>query len=128
MHEDNMDGLRRRWFKQAAFVITASALIGCERDRSRSDAPTSTSTTTTAAPTETQARCDDTSGLGPDDVRRRKELKYTDRAGNAQQTCGGCMHLQPVPGSTSPCKRCSVVPGPVHVDGWCSAWVARVSG
>lgn len=123
-----MDRSRRRWFKQTAFVITAGALFGCERERAGSDVPTGTSTTTAAAPPEKQARCDDTRGLGPDDVRRRKELKYTDRSGNPQQSCGGCMHLQPVPGDASPCKRCSVVPGPVHVDGWCSAWVARVSG
>ena len=109
-----MDDARRRWIKHISF-FSAALLTGCDRLRA-------------APPPEKQARCDDTAGLTADEIKRRKELKYTDRAGQAQQTCGGCMHLQPVPGSNSPCKRCSVLAGPVHVDGWCSAWVARVSG
>lgn len=110
-----MDDARRRWIKHIAFLSAAAVLTGWDRLRA-------------AMPPERQARCDDTSGLTPEDIKRRKELKYTDRASNREQTCGGCMHLQPVPGSNSPCKRCSVLPGPVHADGWCSAWVARVSG
>lgn len=110
-----MDDARRRWFKHAAFFTTATILAGNDRLRA-------------AVPREQQPRCDDTSGLTAEEIKRRKNLKYTDRANNSQQTCGTCMHLQPAPGSTGPCKRCSVLPGPVHVDGWCSAWVARVSG
>lgn len=78
------------------------------------------------AETKQPTRCDDTSGLTRDEVAQRKALKYTDRTPNSAQTCGNCMHLQPVPGSTGPCKRCSVLPGPVHIAGWCTAWVARV--
>ncbi len=39
------------------------------------------------------------------------------------------MHLQPTPAKNGgPCKACSVLPGPVHMEGWCTAWVARIGG
>ncbi len=119
-----MDLARRRWLKHAALLTTVTALA-CERER---PATQKTATATTVAPPPAKARCDDVSGLTPDEVGRRKALQYVDRTRNPQQTCGSCNHVQPVPGSNDPCKRCSVVPGPVHIDGWCTAWIARIGG
>lgn len=119
-----MDDARRLWLKHAAVLATATAL-GCQREQPRTE---KTPVETAVAPPPNKARCDDVSGLTPDEINRRKELKYVDRSSNSQQTCGGCNHVQPVPGSNDPCKRCSVLPGPVHIDGWCSAWIARVGG
>jgi hypothetical protein len=121
--EGKMDDARRRWLKHAALLGTAAAL-GCQREQPRSE----TTSVVTTAPPPAKARCDDVSGLTADEINRRKELKYVDRSSNPQQTCGNCNHVQPVPGSNDPCKRCSVVPGPVHIDGWCTAWIARVGG
>ena len=121
-----MENERRRWLKYAAGVGAAAVLSACERGRVHAEK--STTTTADAGRSPEQVRCDDVAGLSGDEIERRKALKYTDRSSDGNRTCGGCMHLQPVPGSNSPCKRCSVVPGPVHVDGWCSSWTARVSG
>ena len=119
-----MNLARRRWFKHAAWLTTVTALA-CERERPATE---KTASATPVAPPPATARCDDVSGLTPDEIKRRKELKYVDRTRNPQQTCGSCNHVQPVPGSDDPCKRCSVLPGPVHIDGWCSAWIARIGG
>lgn len=75
-----------------------------------------------------QARCD-ASRLSAPERQRREALAYTDRSPEPEQTCGNCMHLQPAPERNGgPCKACSALPGPVHVDGWCTAWVARLGG
>ncbi len=121
-----MDDARRRWLKHAALLATATAL-GCQREPQPPRVAKTPVDTAAAPPTKT-ASCNDVSGLAPDEINRRKELKYVDRSANPQQTCGNCNHVQPVPGSNDPCKRCSVLPGPVHIDGWCSAWIARVGG
>lgn len=74
------------------------------------------------------ARCDTLCDLSPAQIQAREALQYMDRSEKSEQCCGDCMHLQPVHGSDEPCKRCTVVPGAVHPDGWCSAWAARISG
>lgn len=81
-----------------------------------------------AARAATQARCD-VSGLSKQESQQRSALQYTDRSPQPQQNCGNCMHLQPTPAKNgSACKACSVLPGPVHMEGWCTAWVARIGG
>ena len=126
-----MDRTRRRYLKTSAYIILTSGLLGCQREERPATSTRTDSNTSSAAATPPQppseVRCDDTKGLVPTEIQHRKELKYTDRSPNSNQTCGNCMHLQPVPGSDGPCKRCSVLAGPVHVSGWCSAWVARLS-
>ncbi|MFP5350231.1 MAG: high-potential iron-sulfur protein [Gammaproteobacteria bacterium] len=125
-----MDETRRRWLQQLAWLAAAST-VGCERkDAQTRSASLSSSAAVTpgATPPPGRASCDDTSGLTPEQIKLRRELKYVDRAPNPAHTCGSCNHIQPAPGSNDPCKRCSVVPGPVHLDGWCSAWVARIGG
>lgn len=77
---------------------------------------------------QAQGRCD-ASGLSKQERQERDALEYVDRSPHPRQTCGNCMHLQPTPAKNGgPCKACSVLPGPVHMEGWCTAWVARIGG
>lgn len=125
-----MDRTRRRYLKTSAYLILTTGLLGCQREQRPATATGSDPSTTTAAaapPAPNAVGCDDLKGLAPAEIQQRKDLKYTDRSPNSNQNCGNCMHLQPVPGSDGPCKRCSVLAGPVHMNGWCSAWVARLS-
>lgn len=70
--------------------------------------------------------CTDTSGLSEQQVQTRKALKYTDNAPKPAQICENCQHYQP---ATDPkaCGRCAVVPGPVHPQGWCTAWTPAIT-
>jgi len=117
----------RRTFLQslAYFIIGTAAVAACDRSRPSQQAPAAVSDQT-AVPAE-RAHCDDVAGLSKADVARRSSVHYTDHAPDPARSCGNCTHLQPVPGSDSPCKRCSIVAGPVHVNGWCNVWLERTS-
>lgn len=52
-------------------LATATAL-GCQREQPRTE---KTPVETAVAPPPNKARCDDVSGLTPDEINRRKELK-----------------------------------------------------
>lgn len=121
-----MDRARRRCLTTSAYWVITAGLLGCQREQ-RPATGTRGTDTAAATPPPASVRCDDTKGLAPTEVQQRKELKYTDRAPNPNQSCSNCMHLQPVPGSDKACSRCSVLAGPVHINGWCSAWVVRAS-
>ena len=113
---------RRVFIKRCVYVV-AVAIAGCDRSRPSQQKPDAAKAQPGVPPE--RVPCNDLAGLAKDEVARRKALKYTDRAPDSSRNCGGCAHLQLVPGSDSPCKRCSVIAGPVHINGWCSAWLQR---
>lgn len=116
---------RRIFLKRLAYAGVGIVAAGCDRDRP-SHQPPQTLASQAARPPE-RVRCDDSADLSKEDIERRRGLAYTDRAPDPARSCGNCQHLQPVPGSDTPCKRCSVIAGPVHVHGWCSAWTERAA-
>jgi hypothetical protein len=68
--------------------------------------------------------CNDTSGLKPDEVSARQTLAYTDKSPEAGKQCNNCQQF--VPGSPDQCGSCKVLKGPVHPNGYCKVWAAKV--
>ncbi len=79
-----------------------------------------------AQPLREDLSCTDTTGLSEQQIQTRTALKYTDDAPTAKQVCENCQNYQP---ATDPnaCGQCTVVPGPVHPQGWCTAWVPAMT-
>ena len=66
--------------------------------------------------------CTDTSGLKDSQIKTRETLKYTDKSDKPNKKCSNCQLYQP-PESDGSCGSCQSVPGPIHPDGYCTAWV-----
>lgn len=67
-------------------------------------------------------KCDNTKGLKPEEIELRKSLKYTDTSPDPQKLCKNCALYVP-PAKPNTCGGCTLIKGPIHPDGWCSAWV-----
>lgn len=65
--------------------------------------------------------CTDTSGLSDSEMTTRKSLNYVDQSEKKGEYCSNC-RLYKKPKKEGECGGCSVVPGPIHPDGWCSSW------
>ncbi|MFB6374371.1 MAG: high-potential iron-sulfur protein [Bradymonadaceae bacterium] len=68
--------------------------------------------------------CTDTSGLKNSEKKTRKSLKYTDSSPKDDKSCSNCQLFQP-PKEDGSCGSCQSVPGPIHPDGYCTAWVKK---
>lgn len=71
-----------------------------------------------------QAKCDDVSGLKPDEIKHRQSLKYTDKSPEAGKNCKNCA-LFVAPKGNAPCGGCTLVKGPISPNGWCTSWVKK---
>ena len=69
--------------------------------------------------------CTDTRALSDADRALRAHLQYSDRSPDPTTTCSGCRFFI-APASVPACGTCSLVRGPVHPDGKCTSWVAKV--
>lgn len=67
--------------------------------------------------------CSDVSELSQAEIQGRESLNYVAETPNPEQRCDNCaLWIEPRGGS--PCGGCSIMAGPIHPAGWCSAWVA----
>lgn len=103
---------RRRFLERVmgvGFAVGAGALLGgfahAQGDMRPADQP---------------CEADD---LSDQQKQARDSLQYTDSSPKEGQYCHNCQYWQPA-GSAQDCGGCSIVPGPIHPQGWCSAWVA----
>jgi hypothetical protein len=69
--------------------------------------------------------CADVSGLTEPEKVARSALQYVDRSLQADKQCKGCQLFQPAP-DVSQCGSCQVVKGPIHPNGYCTAWAQKV--
>ena len=67
--------------------------------------------------------CTDTSDLSRQEIKVREALKYTDESPKSEQDCENCSLWKPAD-EEGTCGGCKVMAGPIHPDGWCTAWVA----
>ena len=110
-----MNGLsRRQWLSQAVTIgVTASgalAILACNSGGSAEGGGGD------------GFSCDDNAGLDDGAIATRSGLNYTDASSTDGQDCSGCS-LYTAAGAGE-CGGCTVVPGPIHPDGWCTAFVA----
>ncbi len=66
--------------------------------------------------------CDDVSGLSEADAATRTSLAYVDASPEAEKNCLNC---QLYTGGEAECGACTVVKGPIHPQGYCTAWAAK---
>jgi hypothetical protein len=70
------------------------------------------------------ASCNDVSGLSPEQQSARNALGYEDATPQPGKTCAKCAQYVPAP-KVSECGKCKVLPGSVHPNGYCRAFVAK---
>lgn len=63
------------------------------------------------------------SQLGPEDVKLREALHYTDHSADPQKLCNGCQ--QYLPNTDADCGTCKLMKGFVHPAGYCAAFSAK---
>ncbi|MET0344126.1 MAG: hypothetical protein ABW252_24135 [Polyangiales bacterium] len=68
--------------------------------------------------------CQDVSKLSDGEKTSRSALQYTDKAPSADRQCSLCSFWQPAPEPTS-CGGCQLVKGPIHPNGYCTAFAAK---
>lgn len=69
-------------------------------------------------------RCEDTSGLSPDDARLRSEIAaYSDTSQDPAKHCAQCVQF--IPGGKDSCGTCKVVKGPINPNGSCKLFVKK---
>ncbi len=70
----------------------------------------------------------DVSGLSPNEKRRRdvqvEALNYIEQTEDPNENCANCFFYQE-PTVDSTCGGCTLFPGPVNPNGWCSTWQAK---
>lgn len=68
--------------------------------------------------------CDDVTGLSDADKATRTSLQYVDKTPDPAKPCDGCaLYTQSAAGAQ--CGGCTVVKGPIHPKGYCSAWAPK---
>lgn len=75
-------------------------------------------------PSRENLSCMDLTGLAPDDVSARNAVSYMDRSRDRSKTCETCVQFV-APKSDGTCASCKVLKGPVHPDGYCSAYAKK---
>lgn len=69
-------------------------------------------------------KCNDTSGLSPEDAKIRTEAAaYTEPSMDASKHCADCVQF--VPGASDGCGTCKVVKGPIHPKGTCKLFAPK---
>jgi hypothetical protein len=68
--------------------------------------------------------CSDVAGLNEAEKSARSALQYSDNSPHADKHCNGCNLFQPPP-EVSQCGSCQIVKGPIHPNGYCTAWVQK---
>jgi hypothetical protein len=69
--------------------------------------------------------CSDVSGLTPAELQTRETFKYVAFEENVEKHCTTCHFWIPAKGDT-PCGTCTLVKGPIHPNGGCMSWAAKV--
>ena len=69
--------------------------------------------------------CTDTTGLTPQQVQQREALGYIDRSNDPTKNCANCNFFQ---AAGDQCGGCQIMPGPIHPEGNCNSWAAKIGG
>lgn len=70
--------------------------------------------------------CEDLTGLADSDKQMRTTLAYVKEGEDPAKRCDNCqLYVAPAEGSS--CGGCTLFKGPVHPQGYCNSWVAKMS-
>jgi hypothetical protein len=71
-------------------------------------------------------KCDDVSGLSPEDQKLRTETAaYVEKSPDVTKRCSDCAQF--VPGAKDACGTCKVVKGPINPGGTCKLFAPKPS-
>ena len=68
--------------------------------------------------------CSDTSGLTEQQKQTREQFDYVAETPNPEKRCDNCA-LWVKPEGDNPCGGCTLVQGPIHPAGYCTAWAPQ---
>jgi hypothetical protein len=68
--------------------------------------------------------CTDISGLSPAEITTRQSQAYSDISPHADKHCNNCNFF--TAGQANACGSCTVIKGPIHPEGYCNLWAAKV--
>ncbi len=115
----NQDKLTRKEFLISAGVVGTTLIFGstifnaCKKEESKPQQ------TKTEGP-----KCDDVTGLKPEDIEQRKNLQYVDNSPEPSKLCSNCALYIPAEAG-APCGGCNLIKGPISPNGWCTSWVPK---
>lgn len=103
----------RRLFLQKCFssVLLVTGLGSCRMDEKKEKTSTNP--------------CFDYSELSSEDLAKRKNLGYVDKAPTENKYCGNCNLWLP-PKEDELCGRCQLFKGPVPSEAYCTYWAPQV--
>ncbi len=68
--------------------------------------------------------CSDVSALSEGEKAARSTLQYADRSTRNDKRCDLCNYFQ-APSDPAACAGCTLVKGPIHPKGYCTAFAAK---
>jgi len=126
MSEDNR--MNRREFVQRVGIfglagVGAVYMWGCSKEKA--DEIGSKPHNAVKAAQEAADPCSDLSGMTPEELATRTTFKYEERAKDPTKLCATCNFWIPDP-KGGLCGTCTLVKGPIHPQGGCMSWAAKI--
>lgn len=125
---------RRRFLREAGTISIAglaalgglASFSGCGGDGESSRRADGTDTAPPASASSSAAGdaagpCNDLSNLTRAEIENREVYDYQPRSEYPEELCSNCEYWEPG-AEGEKCGGCSLMAGPIHPDGWCSAW------
>lgn len=104
-----------------SFAAAAGTLFASCRSETADEA--GAATMNVASGEEAAFSCTDVSNLTDEQIQTRKSLQYVDDSPHAEKRCNNCKFFEP-PAAGKQCGGCQVVPGPIHPQGYSTAWAS----
>jgi hypothetical protein len=123
--DDHRKTSSRRAFLQKMSFAAAAACSLFASGRSEAAEEAGAAATNVASRKEAALSCSDVSKLTKEQIETRKALQYVDDSPHEEKRCNNCQLFEQ-PGEGEECGGCQVVPGPIHPNGYCTAWMAPV--
>ncbi len=121
MDDHRKKSSRRAFLQRMSFAAAAGSLVASCRSETADE--TGAAAVNLPPGEEADFSCADVSNLTEEQIETRESLQYVDDSPHDDMRCNNCELFEP-PGADEPCGRCQVVPGPIHPQGYCTAWVA----
>ena len=122
---ENKDYSRRKFINKclstgSLFLGSAAFLNSCGTNESSGNKNESKKQSTSEDP------CNDLSGVSDEEIKKRQSLGYVTKSPTPDNFCGNCgLHIPPKPNEK--CSGCLLFKGPVHYEGHCVQWAAKIS-
>lgn len=127
---ENRDNVSRRDFIQRISMIGlagvgGSAILSACGSDGESESGQAGGESASSAEGTADFSCDDLSALSDQERQQREQmttsLNYVEDTPNPEELCSNCaLYTQPADGEQ--CGGCTLFPGPVHPNGYCTSW------